>query len=66
MVDFLYYSPDLDYDDLSIKEIDILKEMASFLVTQAEININDLMWLIEHRKKNWKGDYVLWKMKDIQ
>lgn len=43
MVDFLYYSPDLDYDDLSIKEIDILKEMASFLVTQAEININDLM-----------------------
>lgn len=43
MVDFLYYSPDLDYDDLSIKEIDILKERASFLVTQAEININDLM-----------------------
>lgn len=43
MVDFLYYSPNLDYDDLSIKEIDILKEMASFLVTQAEININDLM-----------------------
>ena len=43
MVDFLYYSHDLDYDDLSIKEIDILKEMASFLVTQAEININDLM-----------------------
>ena len=43
MVDFLYYSPDLDYDDLSIKEIDILKERASFLVTRAEININDLM-----------------------
>ena len=43
MVDFLYYSPDLDYDDLSITKIDILKERASFLVTWAEININDLM-----------------------
>ena len=41
MVDFLCY-PDLDYDDLSIKEIDILKEMALFLIAQAEININDL------------------------
>ena len=64
MVDFLYYSPDLDYDDLSIKEIDILKEMASFLVTQAEININDLMWLIEHRKKIGKVImyYERWKI----
>lgn len=42
MVDFLYYSPDLNYDDLSIKEINILKDMASFLIIQAKININDL------------------------
>ncbi len=42
MSDFLYYSSDLDYDDMSIKEIKILKEMASFLITQAEINIDDL------------------------
>lgn len=64
MVDFLYYSLNLDYDDLSIKEIDILKERASFLVTQAEININDLMWLIEHRKKIEKVImyYERWKI----
>lgn len=39
MVDFLYY-PDsnLDYEELSIKEIEILKEMATFLIQQAEIN----------------------------
>ena len=42
MSDFLYYSSDLNYDDMSIKEIKILKEMASFLITQAEINIDDL------------------------
>lgn len=42
MVDFLCYSSDLEYDDLSIKEMEILKEMALFLITQAEININDL------------------------
>lgn len=42
MLDFLYYSPNLDYDDISIEEIEILKEMASFLITQAKINICDL------------------------
>ena len=41
MVDFLCY-PDLDYDELSIKEINMLKEMATFLIKQAEININEL------------------------
>ena len=54
----------VDYDNLSIKEIDILKERTSFLVTQAEININDLMWLIEHRKKIEKVImyYERWKI----
>lgn len=41
MVDFLCY-PDLDYDELSIKEINILKEMALFLIKEAKVNINEL------------------------
>lgn len=41
MVDFIYYEP-LEYDDLSIKEISIMKEMAEFLIKQAQLNIKEL------------------------
>ena len=41
MVDYLYYEP-LEYDDLSKKEISIMKEMANFLIKQAEINKSEL------------------------
>lgn len=43
MVDFLCY-PELKYDDLSIKEIEVLKEMASFLIMQAKIDIDNLKY----------------------
>ena len=41
MVDFIYYES-LEYDDLSLKEIKIIKEMANFIIKQAEINIKEL------------------------
>lgn len=41
MVDFICYEP-LEYDELSLKEIGIIKEMAQFLIKQAQINIDEL------------------------
>lgn len=41
MVDFICYEP-LEYDELSLKEIGIMKEMAQFLIKQAQINIDEL------------------------
>lgn len=42
MVDFLNY-PDLEYDELSIKEIKMLKEMAIFLINKALSYIGELI-----------------------
>lgn len=41
MVDFIYYES-LEYDDLSLKEIKIIKKMANFIIEQAELNIKEL------------------------
>ena len=37
MVDFICYEP-IEYDDLSLEEIKVMKEMANFLIQQAEKN----------------------------
>lgn len=42
MVDALYYSKDLNYDDISLAEIDTLLAMATFLIEQGRINIKEL------------------------
>lgn len=42
MIDFLYYSDGLEYDEISLDEIQIIKKMAYFLICQAEINIYEL------------------------
>lgn len=42
MIDFLYYSDELEYEDISLNEIQIMKKMAYFLICQAEINIYKL------------------------
>ena len=41
MVDYLYYEG-IEYDELSINELDTQIEMAKFLIKQAEINISEL------------------------
>ena len=38
MVDFLHYSDELEYDEISLEEIQTMKKMAYFLICQAEIN----------------------------
>ena len=43
MIDFLYYSDEIEYEDISLKEIQIMKKMAYFLICQAEINIYELI-----------------------
>jgi len=43
MVDYLYYSDDLEYEDISLDEIYELKKMAYFLICQAERNIYELI-----------------------
>ena len=42
MVDALYYSKDLNYDDILLAEIDTLLAMATFLIEQGRINIKEL------------------------
>lgn len=42
MVDALYYSEDLKYDDISLDELNTLVAMSSFLIEQGRINIKEL------------------------
>lgn len=42
MVDALYYSEDLKYDDISLDEINTLVAMSTFLIEQGRINIKEL------------------------
>lgn len=42
MVDALYYSEDLKYDDISLDEINALVAMATFLIEQGRINLKEL------------------------
>lgn len=39
MIDYLHYSDELEYDDMSIKELDTLKEMGYYLITLAKKEI---------------------------
>lgn len=41
-VDFLYYSPQLEYEEMSLHEIEILENMAKFLIREAKKNTNEL------------------------
>lgn len=43
MVDYLYYDDNLEYDDISLNEIQEIKKMAYFLICQAERNIYELI-----------------------
>ena len=43
MVDYLFYSDDLEYDEISQYEIFEMKKMAFFLICQAERNIYELV-----------------------
>ena len=42
MVDALCYSKDLNYDDISLSEIDTLLAMSTFLIEQGRINIKEV------------------------
>lgn len=42
MVDALYYSEDLKYDDISLDELNTLVAMSTFLIEQGRINIKEL------------------------
>ena len=42
MVDALYYSKDLNYEDISLAEIDTLLDLATFLLEQGRLNIKEL------------------------
>lgn len=43
MVDFIFYSDDLEYEEISLSEIQYMKKMAYFLICRAEINIHELL-----------------------
>ncbi len=42
MSDFLYYSPNIEYDDMSLHEISILKQMAEIMIKRANENIKEI------------------------
>lgn len=42
MSDFLCYSPTLEYDEMSLHEIDILKKMAMLMIKRANENIDEI------------------------
>lgn len=43
MIDYLFYDDSLEYDDISLNEIQEMKKMGYFLICQAERNIYDLV-----------------------
>ena len=42
MCDFIYYSPELEYDEISLHEIDIIRNMAKLMIQRAENYIEEI------------------------
>ena len=46
MSDFLFYSPTLEYDEMSLDEISILKKMAGIMIERAKDNIKEMKGVV--------------------